>query len=111
MSEGLKHRKDDPALVGVDRISLHKIKYPIGLWVVLVVQPVQVHQGQQRDTCLVSFRNIPLFTSTWLLVKHIELKILSFQLSGTYGVNVFHHQVPDWQGGPLRSGLQQFQEK
>ena len=97
MPEGLKHRKDDPALIRVDGIAFHKIEYPIWLRIVLVVQPVQVHQGQQGNTRLVSLRQVTLFSCTRLLIKHIELEILPFQLSGSNGVDVFHHQVPDGQ--------------
>ena len=81
MPKGFKHWENDPALVGVYGIALHKIKDPIRLRIILVVEPVQIHQRDQGYTCLITFRKVSFFSTSRLLIQDVKLEVLPFELA------------------------------
>ena len=115
VTKGFQDRKNYSALRRDNGKALYEIEYAIGLRIVLVIETIQIYLRDDRHSLVlidyIGRGQVALLTQRRLFVQDVQTKVLPFELSEPYRVNVLHHQIPNGQHGTLRSGFEQFQEQ
>ena len=102
----------DTAVGGIDGTardlgSVNEVENTIRRGILLLVQPVQAHQTDQRYTFLGTFCEETVRRACRITcVKDVQTELVGRNLIGRKIVHVLHHQLPQWgfgiQGGTLQ---------
>ena len=112
VAEWFHNWEDDASLAWLHGVVLYEVELSVWIWLVVVVQAVQVHHLQQRGLLPWLFRQIvQVHTRRVAQVLHVEFEFLLLYGLCSQGIHVLHHQVPVAIAWGVVRVLQQFHEQ
>ncbi len=95
-AERLYDREDDASRRRQYGVARHVVEDTVGVGLLVVVEPVEVHHLQEGLLLDVAHRQVGgVGTGRVVLVVDVETEIFLLYLVGAQRVDVFHHQVPN----------------
>ena len=97
--EGFNLGENDPTTCHIDRNARNKIKYTIGLRLLLGVEPIHAQSLNELLTSQAALREEVLIAREHVVIHNVEDEIFLTQLESIERIDVLHHQVPQGQVG------------